>query len=594
MSMGAATSSACLENNNGMHRPVRKRLAAAILLAALSSGPAIAQETSSQPNYLTQARQAEGVNIDSVLVKLKTASGDTPRDSEALTTVRKLGSSLPGTSFSSIELARLLSRMQKAASVAKVDYRLLPAGANAVRVEFLVDAAQPAKQGTGPTGLLTGELRDFPVFYKDDRSLVTAIVAGGLGVYSDGNPWFGQPELFNRYNPLAGHLPGKQTAWTEGSLELGGGFATQLANAPIYAFGALTGMKTWSVGQDIFRDDTRNFDAIEKAYAGLLYADVTTGNTAKLSAGRQTYTLNDGFLVNLVKGSANAGPRGATYLGPRLANDFSVLADGRHGAWGFSAFYIDPDEIESLESETTFLGGNVSYRFTGDLALDATVMTIPHSDSLYANPYGLSLQRQGLNTAAAHLLWKNIAVDGVWLESEVAHQSHPDYALSAWAGYGTVGYIARTKPWTPSLSYRYAYFSGDDPDTETYERYDPLLNTGLGIWLQGISFGKLTSNANLATHRIQLNVVPVETLNVTVDFHRLTAPQLNNMGGNPALSTLTSHDLGQEFTLSARWAINRNLYLQGIASLAMPGEALRNIGADDNWTTLQLSLYWGL
>jgi hypothetical protein len=81
---------------------------------------------------------------------------------------------------------------------------------------------------------------------------------------------------------------------------------------------------------------------------------------------------------------------------------------------------------------------------------------------------------------------------------------------------------------------------------------------------------------------------------VTFDWHILRAPERNNLGSNPALSTLTSSDIGQEFTLTGRWAINRNLYLQGVASYAVPGEALKDIGADENWSTLQLSLYWGL
>ena len=121
-----------------------------------------------------------------------------------------------------------------------------------------------------------------------------------------------------------------------------------------------------------------------------------------------------------------------------------------------------------------------------------------------------------------------------------------------------------------------------------------MLNTGLGIWLQGISFGKITTNSNLATERVQINLVPVEQLNVTFYYHRLTAPELNNLGNNPAISRLSSHELGQEFTATARWAVNRNLYLQSVASYALPGEALRDIGADKPWSTLQLSLYWGL
>jgi len=88
-------------------------------------------------------------------------------------------------------------------------------------------------------------------------------------------------------------------------------------------------------------------------------------------------------------------------------------------------------------------------------------------------------------------------------------------------------------------------------------------------------------------------VVPVEALNVTFDYHKLSVPETGDIGSN-RVPGMTSHDLGQEFTLSARWAINRNLYLQGIASYALPGEALRELDADEKWSTLQLSLYWGL
>jgi hypothetical protein len=570
-------------------RPAIRSGLAVLAAASLMGGQAAAQEASTHPSNLPQAGQAEGVPVGGVSVKLRTSGGGRQQDGAAMATVRKLAAELEGAPFNRIETMRVVRRMEREAGIRKVDYRLLPQGANAVRIQFLVDVAAKEEDEALPTGVLTGELADFPVFYKDDRSLVTAIVAGGLGAYSDGNAWFGKPELF-----LSGHQPGARTTWTEGSMEIGGGFATQIGDGAIYAFGALTGMKTWTLGEDIFRDDTRDFEAIEKAYAGLFYADAAGRNFARLGIGRQTFTLNDGFLVNLVRGSVNAGDRGASYLGPRLTNQFSVLADGRFGAWEFTAFYIDPSELKEFESGSTFLGANVKYRFNNNASLDGTLMTIAESGSVYSNADGQTLQREGLNTAAAHLLWKNVGVDGVFLESELGHQWHPDYAMSAWAGYGTIGYIAREVTWTPSLSYRYAAFSGDDPDTQTFERWDPLLSTGLGIWLQGISFGKIVSNSNLATHRVQFNVVPMEALNVTFDYHRLSVPETEDRGSSRLPAALSSHELGEEFTLSARWAINRNLYLQGIASYAAPGEALRDIGADENWSTLQLSLYWGL
>jgi hypothetical protein len=49
----------------------------------------------------------------------------------------------------------------------------------------------------------------FPIIYKDDRRELTFILNTGAGVYSDTNPWFGQPELFNEFNPLAGQSAGQ-------------------------------------------------------------------------------------------------------------------------------------------------------------------------------------------------------------------------------------------------------------------------------------------------------------------------------------------------------------------------------------------------
>lgn len=165
----------------------------------------------------------------------------------------------------------------------------------------------------------------------------------------------------------------------------------------------------------------------------------------------------------------------------------SVSFDGRIGPWSWKAFYIDPDELSNLESKTTFLGLNVRHNFTRKFFLDATVVGIPRSKSVYANPQKKDLPREGLITAAAHMRWRDpIDLTGVWFESEFAHQSNTRYTMSAWAAYALAGYIASDLLWTPSLSYRFAYASGDNPTTNTYERFDPLLSTGLGNWLQGV------------------------------------------------------------------------------------------------------------
>ena len=579
-----------------MRLRARAPAAGLALLGLLCACPTPGNAQQAGPGVLPLGERADGARVEEVQVRIRRSGGNPARDGAIEGAVRASLSGFAGQSFSRLEVERRLSGTRMRMGPGGITWRLLehaPGQGFVLLVEIDTTIAEIAPGGAA--GLLAQDRSGFPVLYRDERSLLTAVIGGGFGLYSDSNPWFGQPRLFNGRNPLAGRLPGSRASWTEGYLEYGLAGATQLGAIPLYLYGTLTGFTTWSLGQDVFRDDARSITGIERAFAGLLYVDPDSGNNVNLSLGRQTFTLNDGFLVNLVKGSGNAGARGASYLGPRLANDFSVLFSTRFRDWTLRAFYIDPNEIGRLESNSTFLGVNLRHQLTSTFSLDATYIHIPQSNSTYANPYGAVLPREGLRTVAGHALWRSaFGVPGLWLESELAHQSHERFDMSAWAGYGLVGYRANEMPWRPSLSYRYAEFTGDDPSTRRYERFDALLSTGLGIWLQGLNFGKLFSNSNLQTHRLQLNLTPREGLNLTFDWHILRAPELNNAGGNPALATLRSHDIGQEFTLSARWSITRQVYFQSFISTALPGRALRDIGADRPWTTLQASIYWSL
>lgn len=565
-----------------------------LVILAATIPPATAQQ--SGPGTLPLSDRADGARLDEVKVSIRRSGGNSARDSAIEASVNSALSALVGRSFNRLEIERRLSASRMRMGPGGISWRLLEQGPGQGLI-LLVEIDTTVGDGVpgAATGLLSPDGSGFPVLYRDERSLVTSVIGGGLGLYSDSNPWFGRPSLFNGRNPLAGNLPGNRATWNEGYLEYGQAAAIQIGNVPLYLYGMLTGMTTWSLGQDIFRDDARSITGIERGYAGLLYVDPQSGDHVNLSAGRQTFTLNDGFLINMVKGSANAGPRGASYLGPRLANDFSVLFSTGIDDWTFRAFYIDPNELGRLESDSTFLGANLRYDLTSNLSVDATYIGIPESKSSYANPYGVILPREGLRTAAGHVLMRNaLDVPGLWGEAELAHQSHEQFDMSAWAGYGLVGYRANDWPLLPSLSYRYARFSGDDPNTRRYERFDPLLSTGLGIWLQGLNFGKVTSNSNLETHRVQANVNPQPGLNFTLDWHVLRTPERYNAGGNPALTMLKSSDIGQEFTLSARWSITRTVFFQSFVSVAVPGRALRDIGADRPWTTIQASLYWSL
>jgi hypothetical protein len=552
--------------------------------------PAIAQEGAGSfgPAVLPVGGGAVGQTIAQVEVEIASSSGQASRDEAAARAARAATLAVVGRAYSSVLLDAALADLVSAGTIRAASYRtVFAADRGGLGIVVSIDVAAVA-QAEAPT---EAQPYRFPVVYQDDRSKLTFILGGGFGLYSDTNPWFGAPAVFNGFSPIAGNLPGSSTTWGEAYLEVGIGGVTRLADSDLYLFGAASGIYSFSKGQDIFRDDTRSKLHPGKGYVGLLYASRETGNSAQLSFGRQTWTLNNGFLVSMIAGSSNAGERGATYLGPRNNTDFTALATGDLGRARFALFYVDPDELESLESNTTFAGANFGWEFTVPFSADISYITIPESDSTYRTPVGPALPRAGTNTYGIHALYSPDAQDHLWLEGEYYHQSNPAFDMSAHAWYGTVGHIWKSLAWSPSISYRYASFSGDDPTTTTYERFDSLMSAGYGNWLQGMSFGKVYRNANLNTHRIQFNVAPRQGMNLTFEWHRLRADELNNLGANPALSLLSSSDIGNEYTTTLRWGIDRNRYLQLVASHARPGRALRDIGATEPWTTLQASLY---
>lgn len=537
--------------------------------------------------------RAAGATIGGVEVTIRRPGGSAARDGAVAGAVESALAGLAGRPFDPLAIAARLKRVRARTGAAAIDWRLAEAGPPVgLIVVAEVDTVAPERPvGPVPLGGLLPP--GFPTLYRSDRALVTAIVGGGFGVYSDSNPWFGDPALFNGASSIAGNLPGGQTTWTEAYLEAGLGAAAQIGDTPFYAFGAVTGMATTSLGQDVFRDDTRVYAAPEKAYAGVLFEDPEADFSALLSLGRQAYTVNDGFLVHFVRQSSNAGIRGATYLGPRVTSDFTALLETRLGPWRASAFWIDLDELPIIDTETRFAGATVGRAFDNGLALDAMVLAIADSNGSLVLPTGARVPREGVVTVAGHGRWREPSgLTGVWVEGELAHQVHETIDMAAWGGYGLVGYRAAHLPLRPSISYRFAALSGDDPDTATYERFDPLMSTGLGYWLQGLSFGKLTANSNLVTHRVQGNLEVTPRLNLTLEYFCLAAAERNNAGANPALAQLASTDLGQEVTFTTRWAATDRIFFQGIASVALPGEALEAIGADEPWVTLQASLYW--
>lgn len=580
-----------------------KAIFRAILLVSLISFNVFAQQAPDQfgSGPLTLPKNLDVISLYDVEFEFKGSTGSQDSDTFIRQEVKKRAGIKPGDRYDQVLADMAALRLRRIDGVRNAIYRLQGRiNPDGVTLIFTISLNTPALNGEDSLGFLKdGEPDQLPTLYQDDRSVLKFTLNAGLGGFTDLQPWFGAPGSFTKNNPLVqnpslGAQTGSSATWFETYVEYGLIGSTQLGDSPFYAYGAASGMTTSAAGQDIFWDGGRTQTNVEKLYAGLLYAG-TQGGSASVSVGRQNFSLNDGFLISQYGSQHNAGPRAGVYLAPRTTQDASVLTQIQWDNWTLKGFYLNPNEYEPIESNTKVAGGNLRYTFTPSFYVDGSYINVPSSDSMYFVPDGSTLTRAGLQTFAGHIRWADPKVlKGLWIESEYAHQSNSNYSMNAYGAYATIGYLASSLPWTPSLSYRYATFSGDNPNTATYERFDPLFSGGVGEWLQGISMGKIFSQSNRIVHRVRLNVSPVPELNLTLDYFKNFANQVNNLGGFPALSNLSSTDLGQELQFVARWAINSHFFFQGVIGYAMPGNAI--VAATGNtakpWTTFQAQLFW--
>ncbi len=536
----------------------------------------------------------EGAVIDEVVFAIEGSTGNRESD-RAIAEQAEAGFGFrSGDRWNGLAVERGLASIEQLAGVAKVETaveRAINPSANRLNVRIqLAEASAQQKP-------LVAKL---PTLHRGEKSYLKLLINGGFGIFSDGNPWFGDPETFTRNNPLVQDPPngagtGDRATWTEAYVEYGLGGVAPIGDGGLYIYGAATGVTVASVGRDIFRDDSRSTTDVEKLYAGLLYAPEGRSLRINASVGRQNFTLNDGFLIGQygAGSQSNAGPRPGIYLAPRTTHDMSAFLTVKADKLVWSNFYIDPNEYEPIESNTSIAGTNLRYNFSKSVYADVSYLYLPTSDSKLRLADGTTRAREGTSTVTGHVR-VGLPDQGVWFESECARQWHSDYSMRAEAGYATLGVIARNWPWSPSISYRYASFSGDDPATTQLERFDPLFSGGLGEWLQGISINKALNQANRETHRIRTNVSPKPGLNFTLDYFSHRANDRNNIGAIPAISQLTSRDLGDEWQFVTRWPIAPRLYFVGVVSHANPGRAIRNASTEplEPWTTFQTQFYF--
>ena len=573
-------------------------LALTCTLAAPVPGSAEARNTDAATGVEIQPELAEGLPVGLIYVHMVRSTGDPTRDEELKQQVADAYAARKGDVFRQMVAEFGLKRVRKLAAVRSAELRLyntVPGGQVAIAIFVSPLGEAPVVPERAKGILATGDLREFPTILENDRSRFVFILNGGAGIFSDTDPWFGgYGDAFNGGNPTAKDPLGPGTStWVEAYVEPGLGGISQVSDYPLYLYGAASWLISGTAGHDIYNSGHWGHGDFEKLYAGMIWNLPAEDALVDVSVGKQVYQLRDGFLLSKIPVSTSIGERAALYLGPRLTSENTVLVRAKASRLGLDAFLIEPSEIDEIATDTELAGVNLQYQFA-DTEAAFTYLYVPDSKSTYRTQDGRRLPREGLRTFNPSLSAKNLfGQEGAWLKAEYAYQDHEDFDMSAEAGYVWVGYQMTKVGWQPALSYRWSTFSGDDPDTRTFERFDPLFSGGLGNFLPGIVFSKAFKNANLITNRATLSVKPRDQLELILDYFHHRADSLNNVGGIGPLQTLESRHIGEEVTLTAYRYIGKNLFFQGIASVGMPGKAIARAVGDDaeDWYTVQAALY---
>jgi hypothetical protein len=527
---------------------------------------------------------ADGAPVARVFYDLYGSSGDAGTDRALRDALEEAVGIAPGDALRSTELRALAGRLGTIDGVGAPAVAIV-AGSEPGSVIVVVTATLARMVTAGGDTARPA----FPVVYRSDSALLRVPLSGGHGVYTDHNPWFASPATFTGRSPIALDPPGRgSTTWTEHQVEYGLAGAVRIGQARATAFGEVTALVSSAAGQDLFRSDSRTRHAVEKRYAGVAWVDRARQRSVKLSAGRQNWQLYGGFLFSRFAAGSNAGPSPGLYLSPRTTYQSTRLLDARWGSTRLEGFDLDPSELEGRDSGSRYLGWNLRHAEPERWELGYTRYQVPESRARIALASGASVPRQGQRTWAIRGALRNLAgIAGFDVVSEYAQQDHRDVPWDARAWYAQAGWRWQDLPWRPSLTYRYASFSGDNPRTPAQEAFDAPLSSGLDEWVQGVSFKKVVTNTNLDTHRLRLNLGRDPRLNYTFDWFQLDANQPTPSGADR---------YGREFNAAVRWAVSERLFFLGVAGIAWPGEVIRERtgGTERPWTTVQASLFWGL
>jgi Alginate export len=342
---------------------------------------------------------------------------------------------------------------------------------------------------------------------------------------------------------------------------------TTASSSQIYGKVSAVGERTYGSVPDVFGQDVSSFGP-EDLYIGWRSGNsLSIGeNALDFSIGREQYRLGHGFLI--YDGASEGGSRGGYWTNARKAFEFAAIGRFKPGPHTIEAFYLDKDELEESDSGSRLWGLNYEYAIGAD---DET--TIGATYMKWFADREIAPDRDGLNVFNLRAYTSPIpSTPDVSFEFEYASERNGD-ALDSNAWTLQAGYQLSDVTWKPRLSYRYAFFQGDDPLTAANEAFDPLF-LGFydwGTWWQGEIAGEyFLSNSNLKSHQIRAHVEPNDAIGGGLIFYKFSLDHPRSLGPQ-----VTSTDAAFEVDAYTDWKVNANFTVSLLGAFADPGKAVQ-------------------
>ena len=550
-----------------------KKIVLACLVLLLTTTIAVYAQTNNPVSIY------EGMQIQSVGF----AYDNIPADTTLANAYRKIVETefgiLPQSQFNSFMTSYHVSQLSLLSFVksARLDVKLSDQNMVVVSVHVTLSA-------DGEKSKSTGGVQSLPVLFNSERAYLTLKAAASEMVYSNNNTWFGQPTAMTTGNPLAEKPTGAgYSAWLEGFASAGiYGIAKLVPKLNLHLYGGVNYLVSFSAGNELFTDKARFHGDVEEAFAGVIGGGRDGRGRAykyNVTYGRKQFTLGDGWLI--INTSMNGYNRASLQLNPRWAGKELLLGSVSWDKILLQGFHLRPNELDILNSKTVINGLNLQLSNNKNGIVAFSFLQVPRSNFRYYLPDGTVHTRDGLQVYNLRVFKNTGQKGGLFFKAEGGYQRNANFDMSAWAYYGELGWnFARTQG-SPAVSYRYAYFSGDDPDTKSYNRWDALYTGGNSEqWVQGSNMYKIVQNSNEISHRLQAVYSPLRKIQLVGQAWLFYAPQKNNIGGNPALSTLKSDFYGTEFNLTVKYFHSRNWYFHLNTAYTLPGGAIKDIVPD--------------